>query len=228
MIIFEFFEIMCYNINIRSEVNYSMHEIEWDVTIIIPQNELNLRCSMRGDNWVIVEPYRGGALPASVHPTDLRTTNPQLLSAIVQTIKTATDAQIDVVSRDKNDELIEIINAYNETHVNRPQVTQKDIIRSIGVENYTGSYDALKPAYKGLILHEFKNIEYTGLTEYMQGLTLFVKFVTPGYSYLVEVESEHADIPLHDAETKQLYTEVLNKARTDTQTIKDLKKQGKI
>ena len=195
---------------------------KWDVIITVPENTLNLKCSA-GSNISIVEPYRGNDLPASAQAVDLRTQNPQLLVGIVQTVKTATDAQITVHPRDKNDDFATILKAYNETHPNQPNITNKDIVRLIGVENYSMSVPGRAKRYRGLLLHEFKNIQLEGLDEYLEGLAIYVKFVTPGKSNLVYVESVHTDVDEDDTHADWINTRVLTKAQDTLRVLDELK-----
>lgn len=197
----------------------------WDVEITVSENTLNLKCSLM-DSPAIVEPYKGVNMPAKAQAVDLRTTNPQLLVGIVQTVKTATDSQITIKSREKNDEFEEILKAYNETHPQLPNITAKDIVRLVGVENYAESLPGRAKRYKGLLMHEFKNVHCEGLDEYLEGLSIYVKFVTPGKSNLVCVESVHTDVAEDDLHGEWVNTRVLTKARDTLRVLDELNNQN--
>ena len=203
-------------------------EVELYVDVTVSGSTLNLQCSLMGTELAIIEPYRGDAMKAvnpAVNPVNLRTANPQLLAAIVKTVTTATDSQITVVKSDKNKDLQKVLNAYNAIHANEPAITKKDIVRYIDINNYAASYPGTTDKFTGLLLHEFKNIYIEGLTEFMDGIKLYVKFVTPGKTNLVVAASAHADYPEKDMAAELAVKSVVTKAKDTVRILDELNKK---
>ncbi len=203
-------------------------EVELYVDITVSENTLNLQCSLTGTELAIIEPYRGDEMKkanSNVNPVNLREKNPQLLAAIVKTVTTATDSQITVVKSDKNKDLQKVLNGYNAIHANEPAITKKDIVRYIDINNYAASYPGITGKFTGLLLHEFKNIYIEGLTEYMDGIKLYVKFVTPGKTNLVVAASTHADYAEKDIASELAFRSVVTKAKDTVRILDELNKK---
>lgn len=203
-------------------------QVELYVDVTVSGSTLNLQCSLMGTELAIIEPYRGDAMLAvnpNVNPVNLREANPQLLAAIVKTVTTATDSKITVAKNHKNRDLQRVLNGYNAIHVNEPDITKKDIVRYININNYAVSYPGVDDNYTGLLMHEFKNIYIEGLTEFMDGIKIYVKFVTPGKSNLIVAAAAHADYATDDEASRLAFESVVRKANDTVRILNELNKK---
>ena len=62
-------------------------------------------------------------------------------------------------------------------------------------------------------MHEFTHIRYDGLTEYMQGVTIYVKIVTPSGDDPIQVLSVHPNVDRKDEVSKSKIGNVLHKSK---------------
>lgn len=138
---------------------------------------------------------------------NLRSTNPALLLKLVQLVQRATDAQLDVKvtgNKNKNRKMQNVLDAYAKENPNAPKITLESLVRAIRVENYANSQASTVTEYAGQDIHEFKDVKFPALKEFMEGLDIYVKFVTPGYdkgklseplpSSSIKVPAVHPDV----------------------------------
>lgn len=157
---------------------------------------------------------------------NLRSTNPALLLKLVQIVQRATDAQLDVKvtgNKNKNRKMQNVLDAYAKENPNAPKITLESLVRAIRVENYANSQASTVTEYAGQDVHEFKDVKFPALKEFMEGLDIYVKFVTPGYdkgvlseplpSSPINVPAVHPDVQRKDKDAVRREKALYQKAQ---------------
>lgn len=143
------------------------------ISVVLPQNIKRSLTSARGGNDVY-------ALPESQ------------VRELVDTVRRASDNQIHIRVRSKNDKFLEDLNTWNWLHPD-DAYSAEDVVRMITVQNYEKSFLGTTGPDTGKEFHAFEGIEVPGFTKKSRE-RIYVKLITPDELGDVDVVSLHRTI----------------------------------
>ena len=169
--------------------------IELYVSLIVPQNILNLCCATGTS-----QKYSGASAPGV--PYKLNQTDPVRFQQVLNIIQTTPASAYIWEDRDEVKLLRKALKKWNIEHPN-DMITEEEIIRSANAVNYKHSKIGEDGKYKGIEMHEFADIDNWNFTHGTTKYKIYLKFVTPGDGTL-DILSFHRDKDL-DKEEAALY-----------------------
>lgn len=171
--------------------------VELYVTLIVPQNILNLCCAVGS---TAQQKYSGASAPGV--PYKLNQTDPARFKQVLHIIQTTPSSAYIWENEDKVTNLRLALQKWNIEHP-ADQVTEEEIIRSACEANYKHSKIGDYGKYNGIEMHEFEDIDCWNFTHGTTKYKIYLKFVTPGDGTL-DILSFHRDKDL-DKEEAALY-----------------------